>query len=615
MFTKAAQTLRRQASRPFGRVLLFSALLMVALAVGFRILTPFLISTATVQQSMERAVADWTGHGATIGGVSTIRFWPHPEVTISDITIRGDEDGGSNVLATIDELSASFELTEALLGQPVFRDFRLVNPHAFVNRDQNGRLHWANDGRLIEAISKAVVSGSGQALDEALDVPIGEVEISNGVIDIVGDEASPVTRFEAIHGTLDWPRLSDAADIDATFTFQDRRISLDVNSNQPLLLLDGRSGHFQGTATSDIGLARFDGVASIAPGGYFSGYAETQVSDMPAMLRWLGINPAIVEGLSSASVAARVIADKSELRLENLSLGLNNENATGLLEFDMPPEGQSRLSGTLAFDRIDAMRLLMAMEPAIGTDTDGLPSLFKGLGLDLRLSSQTATFGAVQLSEVALGIMNVGEQFRLDILDSALQPGRVTGRISTSKADGRDSVALRLAIRGADFAALARQLQVSGPFPATQGTLDISLDVPRPLHRDTLEGATGQVQFAAGAGQFNGIDLPTIRRLAAERAYFSLGEAANGSLEFQSITASAVLGNGIADIRSIEIKGPTETISLAGAVPLVSRSFALSATVQPTGTPAGQPLGLFVGGAWPNPVLHPASTPASQPRE
>lgn len=616
MFAKAAHTFRRFARRPIGRTVLIALALMIAVAAVFRVVTPFLISTSLVRESIEQSVEQWAGHNARIGGVSTIRFWPEPEVTLTDITIHNDKQGERKILATIKELSASFDLMEALLGQPVFEDFRLTEPHVFMRRDKDGQLHWADGGRLVDAMAKATAYGGRQKLDKALDAPIGDVQVRNGVIEITGETNGQTVRFDGISGMMDWRRLSDTATIRGEAVVRGKKIGIDIRSAQPLLLLDGRSGDFHGTASADIGLARFDGTASLTPRGYFSGNAELQASDMPAALRWFEVDPRLVDGLQSASVSARLIADRQELRFEELSLGLNDEHATGLLELDTPQSGQPRLSGTLAFDHMDLRRLLIALEPAISKDMQALPSLVSNLDLDLRLSSQIASLGGLQLHDVALGLMNVAQQFRLDILDSDLQPGRMTGRISTLNANSSvqsegQSVAFRAAVRGVDFAAIAQQLQLKGPLPAAQGSLDISLDVPRPMTQDAWNAATGTVSFQAGVGKLNGIDMPAIRQLAVQRPYFILSDATSGSIDFDSMKATATIRNGIADLQDTEITGRNETIALTGAVPLANSSLALSATITPKD--ANPPLNFFIGGAWPTPILWPMNVPAAKP--
>lgn len=618
MFMKAVQTFRRHARRPIGRTVLIALALIIVMAAVFRVVTPFLISTNVVRESIEQSVEQWTGHNATIGGVSTIKFWPEPEVTLTDITIHSESQGDRKTLATIKELSASFDLMEAVLGQPVFEDFRLTEPHVFMSRDKDGRVHWADGGQLSDAMAKAVAEGDRQRLDQALDAPIGEVQVRNGIVEIVGETDGRNLRFDAVNGVMDWPRLSDTATIRGEAVVRGKKIGVDIRSTQPLLLLDGRSGDFEGTASADIGFAKFDGLASLTPKGYFSGNAELRASDMAAAVRWFGSDPRLVDGLQSASVSARLIADRQELRFEELSLGLNNERASGLLELDTPASAPSKLSGTLAFDHIDLRRLLIALEPAISRDQHALPSLISNLDLDVRLSSQVASLGGLQLNDVALGLMSSAQQFRLDILDSDLQPGRVTGRISTLRASGDtrndvQNVAFRAAVRGVDFAAIAQQLQLKGPMPAAQGSLDILLDVPRPINQDTLNAAVGTINFQTGAGKLNDIDMQAIRQLATQKPYFTLSDTTTGSVEFDSVKATATIRNGIADLQDTEIAGRNETITLAGAVPLANSSLALSATVTPKDT--GQTLNFFIGGAWPTPILWPMNVAQPKPGE
>ena len=123
----------------------------------------------------------------------------------------------------------------------------------------------------------------------------------------------------------------------------------------------------------------------------------------------------------------------------------------------------------------------------------------------------------------------------------------------------------------------------------------------------------GTVNFRTGSGKLNGIDMPAIRQLAVQKPYFTLSDAASGSLEFDSMKATATIRNGIADLQDTEIAGRNETITLTGAVPLANSSLALSATITPKD--ANPPLNFFIGGAWPTPILWPMNVPAAKPGE
>jgi AsmA protein len=141
--------------------------------------------------------------------------------------------------------------------------------------------------------------------------------------------------------------------------------------------------------------------------------------------------------------------------------------------------------------------------------------------------------------------------------------------------------------------------------------MELALDVPRPLTPLAWRNAQGSVRLTMGPGVIPQFDLSALRTLAAQKPYFPLSEAASTDLPFQSLNVTADLQNGSADIRSGEIATTEETITLAGVIPYVNNSLALSATVRPLNEVA-QPFGFFIGGSWPDPVIWPL--PQAQPK-
>eukprot|EP00913_Durusdinium_trenchii_P026931 g25266.t1 len=529
-------------------------------------------------------------------------------VTLSDITIRRDAESGPAVLATIAGLSARFDLAGALLGRPAFKNFHLDKPELFLSRSSEGRLQWSDRGLLSDAIDSAEADGGGQRIDPRFDAAVGDVQVSDGTIEIVDDVGGGRHRIEAIYGNLEWASLAAPAEIEGDLTVRGHRISLDFRSPQPLLLLAGMPGQLEGRAASDMAGARLNGAARLTSRGYFSGDAELQVRDVPAMLRWIGVDPARTDGLVSASVAAKVIADDNELRFDDLTLDLNDEHATGLLELDMPEGRPSRLSGTLAFNHIDLLRFLAAIEPAVTGKDEGLPSLIEGLDLDLRISAQAASLASVQFHDVALGLLNVAHQFRLDVLDSDLRPGQLTGRITTLKDADQAAVAIRVAVKDADVNAFAQALKLPGPTPTTLASADLSIDLPRSLDQRAWKAATGAVRLEAGPGRLDGISLLALETLATQKSSFSLVDVGGGSFEFDNLRATAKIHDGIMDIEQADMTAQEHRLSVAGAIPLFSGELALSAVLTPAD--GRDALRMTIGGAWPALVVSPAS-PAS----
>lgn len=617
MLTNPIGHLRKNLGRPLGRRsrrVLMGSIIALCFFLLFQIVAPFLISSTVVRENMERAVAEWTGHDVEIDGTPDIRFWPEPRITLREITIRKQAEDGERVLGRVSRLSASFDLLQALVGQPEFKDFRLTDPQIYVLREADGRLDWANDGLLSRAALDVKPDGSGQVLAADDDARMGDVRISNGLFEVSDVVSGRITRLQSINGTLDWPWLSRRLELKADANFNGKALTLDMSSTQPLLLLSGKSGNLSGTMTSALFHGQFQGVANLAANAFLSGDAELTVPDLAATMNWAGMNFAGIERLKSFSLKTRLVTNDSILRFDNLSLSLNDAKATGILDLMLLPDRPARLTGTLAFDRMDLSAALAAIAPRALGDTSRTSGQLADLELDLRLSAQQAMLGRFMLSEAAVSVMNVGDQSRIDIADSDFETGRLTGRIATVKGGTSGAVALRLAIQDADFGNIVKELGLAGPLPAARGSLDLSLDIDRPLEPEAWRNAKGALRFRAERGSLSGVNLAGIRQLAAQKPYFPLSDAGSGNLEFDHIDISANLADGSADIREGRITGSTETLTLSGVIPYINNSLALSATVAPVAAAAGTPpLMVFIGGSWPNPVIWPVSQTPAKP--
>jgi AsmA protein len=560
-------------------------------------------------------VARWTGHSVSIGGETDIRFWPKPRITVRDVTIRRTmEDGKQRVLGHVGRLSAGFDLLEALRGDPQFRDFRLTDAEVFVVREADGQLDWAGSGLLSHAVRNVQASGNQQMLDAGSDAEIGDVKIRGSILDVTNREDGKRLRLEGIEGDLHWPSLSRGLRLEARARVHERTLDLDIGTPQPLLLLSGQSAEATASVKSDLFTGSFTGTADLASQGFLSGEASLSTTDVPGFFRWAGLDTSMAAEVQTFSVQTRLISSGSAVRFEDLALVLNGVEAKGILDLTRPEGNRPRLTGTLAIGTVDFSPLLRTVGPGMIDGEKEAQRLRSSLDLDVRLSAKRATLGPFEMDEVALGIMSIGDQTRFDILDSDFESGRLTGRIATIRQGPQGAVALRLMVHDADFTSIAKQLNFQGPFPAATGSMEISIDVAKPLTAAAWRNAMGSVHFTCGPGTLAGIDLTAMRDLSTRRPYFALSEAAKGALEFQSVDVTAELADGSAEIREGRITTASETIVVTGVVPYVNNSLALSSTIHPLGEAPGAATGFFIGGSWPDPVIWPLPRMPDQPK-
>jgi AsmA protein len=233
------------------------------------------------------------------------------------------------------------------------------------------------------------------------------------------------------------------------------------------------------------------------------------------------------------------------------------------------------------------------------------------IGFDVRFSAAKAMLGPLPLQNAAVSLVSNANQARIEIIDSELHNGALRGFVNLNAAPtpGAD---MRLQLKNLDFETLTRDLSL--PFPPFfgSGSMELSLHLAEPLAVATPEDMTGTLRLTVDNGNVPGISLTELRRLASSKAYFALSEARGGGMDFTRLNVTADINAGKAEIQEARLDGAQQSISLSGVVPYETKSLALSATVTDN---AGSlaPLNLFVGGAWPNPILWPVARAESKP--
>lgn len=597
---RMSQALGRRLSplhRRLLRILLLAVTGVLAVLVAVQLAAPLLISTPIVRNGMEQALAEWTGDQVTIDGAPTIRFLPVPRIEVSRVAITKPTSDGIRVLARISRLSANFSLYQALQGRIAFRNFELVEPEFFVLRDATGRLDWADEGLLSAAASNAAIAEGNLTLDPKLDPRVGDVTIENGRVEIDDSATGQIWRAAGMTGRVQWPRLSQPASFQLSAQVGGRSLQLSGSSPQPLMLLSGRNAPFEGRFSSDIMSARFNGTANLANYAAVSGDVEIAIADAPTALAWTGVTLPGLEQLKQFSLSARLLTTAETLRFDALDLSFNETEADGVLDLAMPAGRPPRLTGTLAFERLNLPALYSAITPSGDTHSE----LTKGLDLDLRISGQEMSFGPLLLTQTALGIMNEGGQSRIDIVDGTLEGGRLTSQMVTSNSGPDVQGNVRIALHDANLQSVLQKLEISGPLPQTRGSIELSFKPGRQGFSVDWRDAEGLIRITTGAGTLPDLDPAAILQRVGELNYQPLQNPDGQDFGYQKLDVTAAFKDGTAEIQSGVIESTSTKVVLAGLVPFVDGGLALSARIASVTEPGSDRV-LFIGGSTSKPV-------------
>ncbi len=596
--------------------------LLIVFAV-FRATAPFLISSGLVRSGIEKALSDWTGYRAQIEGDPTLEFWPTPRVTLNQVTIREPAKNGK-VLGHVDSLSADFSLFSAIRGHAHFHEFHFYRPVLYIRRDENGLIDWTNEGRLSKAIEQVETSsGQNAPMRKDQDAAIGMLTIEDGSVEMTDDRSGNIYKMTGVNADISWPRLSRGMTAVILARFNDQDIKLNFASEQPLLFFAGKSVDAKTSFSSPMISWTYNGAIGLSDLSTLSGNLQLSVPDVPSFLAWSGQRLPAADALKNVSLNADVAAVEKSLRFNNLSFKVNDSAASGIMDLSYTTAGKPKISGTLAFDQMNlnpflaAFSMRLAAETAINALLNGNP--LQRLDLDLRLSSNKAALGPFQFDNIGASLLVAGGKAKFDIGDSGFEGGSLTAHLEVAPGDFDGGGKLQISIRNADFGGLFTRLKLPGPLPlTTTGSLDLALSTTKPIWVATLSDVAGQMHFTSSAGSFRELDLSSFRSLAADKAFFRMGDVADASFDFDSVKVDATFAKGSAEVQNATIAGRNETITLNGVVPFRTNGLALSGALEatsPTDADELPMLPFFLGGSWPNPVVSPVTTLLQKPQQ
>ncbi|MCR6501098.1 AsmA family protein [Shinella sp. CPCC 101442] len=607
-------------SKHLVRGILVALVLLFGLRVGF----PFLLQTDAVGKAIEETLEAWTGADVHIGAPPEFSFWPYPRVTLENVRITSPEvNGKSEALASIEAVSATFDLVGAVRGAPVFSDLELVRPTVLVGWSPAGVFNWKHSGWLTQAIDATASAPDGQAIPALPSERLGAITITDGILKVASAGEPKAYRISDINGTVTWPSLRQPMDLSLSGIVNGEMTHWTFGCDQPLALLAGRNANTRTSLSADPATVNFEGMANLSHNAFVAGTMQLSTPSLTQLLAWQGKEISAIGEVGQVNVEAKVTTAGYSAKLENVKLGLDNAEASGVLDINLPPDGVPQIGGTLAFDHIDLKALLTAFSPLPDSKETATPfdtAFLHQFGMDIRLSAKTADFAPFSLQGLAAGMRIENGRASFDVGDSTLLDGRMTGRIALNEQGLRGGAKLQMSLSNVDIGAIVSTLALPGPLPSGHGSADFELSTDQALWTTTVSDMSGQFRLRMGPGTLTHFNRQAFEEMAAKNAFFNFSEAADGSFDFVRADVEARLDRGIAELTKAEIEGNEKLLTLSGMIPYRSASLALAGTLadrpQADATVVNPAVSFFVGGSWPEPVISPVSIlTGQQPRQ
>ncbi|SFI58950.1 AsmA protein [Phyllobacterium sp. CL33Tsu] len=620
------------------RNLLATVVVMALVAGGVLVALPYLVSTELIRARLIQEISNWTGYSVESRQSPQIAFFPVFSASLGDITIRNPWQRGGAAFMEAERIEVDLSLLSALMGNIEFTETKIVRPRFVIDEpikslSEIGEALAKSDGRIgdvvREARSAVEANPSKPDMSTVSSQPFGRVRLEDARVTFKRPINGVEEEISSISGVFDWPQTSGVASFRGTAIWHDEETEIDSSATKALLLLAGGTSPLQMNLSSTPLTLSFNGSANISKDQFFEGTLSLTSPSLRRTLEWSRMVSIPGAPVGSFALDASVSGSASRMKLDGLTATLNDNPAKGVIEVVLD-DGTPSVTGTLAFETLDLRSVFSGFMPLPDSPENSNAvidtAFLKKLNLDLRLSTQKATLGSVNLAKVAATAQIRNGRAIFDIGEASAFDGSVAASFQLAdEGDGATLGELRLNGTDVNSASIASLLSLGDRFELGKGTISLVLKGPISRWSSALANAKGTLSMRFGAGQIRSLDFNSLLGKAKTDRFFSLNEQTNAWLAFDRLEIKANIMDGVAAIDTAQMQNKSGTLNFAGIVTLAGKSLALTGdyaapipapkaaegTEQPT--PAAEPAvnhtRFFIGGSWDNPFISPIISP------
>ncbi len=588
---------------------------LALLAVALIIALPFVASTQIVRDRIAQEFSHWSGYRVTLGGAPTITVWPSIRAELPRVIMSGWGAGDEPPVLTSQAVEIDLSAFSALRGNIVPTRVHFRNPLLRVSDSDIGVpvLKSPAGGKIRRAIEMTRVAiGEDPANPSINDIPsesFGTIEFTDARIIKAGKDGEGETDLVTeLNGLLQWPLLDGELSVTASALVKGESVNIESRITEPLVLFAGGTAQMFASLKSEPLQLSFNGAADVDQPLFIDGDLELATPSLREMLEWSGFDNSPGMDLGALAVTGRLNGSVDSIKIEDAEIAFAQSPGMGVIEFTLNQDNPS-VSGTLDFESLDLASLLstFAILPTAAGATAG--TLERGLGgqfsLDLRLSVGNAVAGPAELTDVAAAIQIKDGLATFDISDATGFGGNISTGLRIDHESGNSTGEFRFLATDIDIGALAATAGFERMIPQARGKVSVILKGPVAPPRPFLRSASGSIAATFDTGTIADVDLNAFIERSKSGGFFSLDEVAGGTLAFERAELKATMSRGVASVEKAEARTADQLISLAGIVPYIGRSLALSGRISAAQDSEEYPgsLNFFVGGSWSSPFI------------
>lgn len=529
----------------------------------------FLVPRERLNTLIAEQLTDAFGHKVTVEGKASVNLVPYLSVGFGPLRIEGREDGAPDLMIA-ERAYARLSVTSLWEGNPAIRFLQLERAEINLIKGKDGQSNWS--------ASSFFTTKDDEENAPSLRFPerLRFIELIDSSLRITDPELARTALITDLNANIVGPPRASALQMDGSFAWEGEKVSFDSSLDEPGSFMAGTKSTGAVELSSALGSLIFRGDLTWEDNLLGDGSLEINTPSPKKLINWLGFASADILPDNDMRILGDGTFTSNRLVFRPIAIRMADGKADGRFEIGLDGKALS-LSGTLAFDTLG-----FGAEPQnFETIANQLVALSfagsTGATVDIRLSADNASFGDLEIQDVATTVVLSDENFSISLGNARSGNTIVDGSLTASSSDIGHRVSSSITLQDTTFAQL--QMMTGLEFPVT-GNAEVTIDLK-------AEGETSEAiiqnlfirsEVNAGEGIISGLSLDEIweETLKAEDVNGSSLETAFDNAKMV-LTADKANGGVIEELSVVTTQSE---LNGQGRVDLSTLNLTLSASAQ-----------------------------------
>lgn len=573
--------LNRAVCVTFRRRYLVAALLGAALiAIGS---TPWPADRLPLQAELAAQVQ--AGSGYTVAGKSsTITLLPLPRFDIENVTLA-PLDARDEAIVRAEKVSVRLGLWQLLTGRAQAEHVTVHRPRIVWNGPQRPRDLWLM-GREHLVAEASRTAARGAALPGGISIVDGTVVAQRSARPATNDVGLDGSRIllRRLNASVNWPSVRRQLDFNATAIWRGEPVDLRIDKLHPASLAAGMPSPIVLRFSAQPVSFSFAGVIAADDQPGLDGLVSLRTGSLARATAWLRMPLTFSRGTGPMAIKSSARLTDEGLSMPDARVELDGGTLEGALAVRRSDIERLLISATLDAATLDFNRLLAPFRLLL----EGRGPLYALPGdarddtandVDVRLSISRAQFGALEMQNVAAGILVSHGRMEFALNRAEIDSGSVRGRLQlVTQSDGL-SARLAGAFESIDTQKTLHRLFGSTPL-AGPARGNFTLAGHGKSIRLLAESLNGTISASIDHGQLLGVDLADVIERSRRSPLATALDWRGGRTTFDSIESTLLINGGRGDLAGI-LNADGIIGRIGGNVDIVQRTLDLQAYVRP----------------------------------